>query len=174
MSGGLKVDEILERIHTANTKTAAQTFVESLQTKEVKTAQLLETNAPVAVEEVPESVEVPAEVAEVAEVETDVPTEVVEAVADVVEDAVEPVEETEEKTAELELQKIAEDYDARGRIMARAFYDELSKLASADDVEVEETEEVPETEVPVVEEEIKVAAEQILVNLYNKFIPEGE
>lgn len=43
--------------------------------------------------------------------------------------AAEDVEEQYEETSEIE--KLAEEYDAAGRIMARGFMDELDKLAQA-------------------------------------------
>lgn len=51
------------------------------------------------------------------------------------------VEETEmDKVAEAELEKVASDYIAAGRFMARGFYDEITKIASAPSQEKEDAE----------------------------------
>lgn len=165
---GLNIDQILRDLERQ--KTAEETFVEGLQGKPV------EIVATPTVEVQTEKVaEAPVEV--VAEIPAEVPAEkVAEVVPEVVaETPTEVVAETViEKTAEeLELEKVAEmekeaaELDAKGRIMARAFIDELQKLASD---KLSETAEQVLIDTPVEETE-KVAEDPrvwILTNLYNE------
>lgn len=83
------------------------------------------------------------------------------------------VEDTKYTAEELELRKIAEEYDQRGRLMARAFYDELNKLAAAEDEYLyDAAEKIASGEENTANQEVQLISpesEEILVNLYNKF-----
>lgn len=91
--------------------------------------------------------------------------------ADLIKEAEAEVDEEAE-----ELRKIAELTDAQGKILARSFFDELTKLSSAE----AEVEEIVEEEVEEAIEETKEAEEKvaeapeinILTNLYNQYYGE--
>ena len=160
----LNIDKILKDLEKV--KTAEQVFAENLNepvAEVVKVAEPVQEEVVVEVPEVQEVVETP----EVAEV-----TEVVETPEVVTEVAVIP---EEEKTAELE--KVAAEWDAKGRILARSFMNELEKLANTENVEVTVdpvVEATPEVVTPV--EEVKTASTEetgkdlIMSNLINLYL----
>lgn len=143
---GLSVDQILASLESE--KTAEDIFATNLV---VEPAEKLAQEEP---EETPE-------------VETEETPEETE-VEDVEEEVKEPeeVEEPEEKEASEKVaesedfQKLAEDLDAQGRIMAHGFFDELVKLSEV---------EVPEQEEKTAEASAEDEGTQILINLYNRY-----
>jgi hypothetical protein len=155
---GLNIDQILRDLERE--KTAEQTFLDSLQDTD--------TTEPVAVEPVEPVVAVEPETVEPESVSVEPVEPVVKTAEAVV--STENVEDGEaEKLAEL--QKEAAEYDERGRVMARAFINELEKYAAA---ELENSVDAAvQAEQSVVEEDVEKLAEDrtwIISSLYNQFI----
>ncbi|HNW88160.1 MAG TPA: hypothetical protein PKN48_00725 [Bacteroidales bacterium] len=171
---GLSVDQILASLESE--KTAEDIFATSLVAESAeKTAQEEPEEVPeVETEETPE--EDPTEETEVEEPEAEEAEEIEEpeekeaaakcAPAPKKKVAVEKKaeEEVTEKVAESDdFQKLAEDLDAQGRIMAHGFFDELVKLSEI------EVPEVAEQEEKTAEVEAEDEGTKILMNLYNRY-----
>jgi len=136
MSNKLNIDRILQELEQV--KTAEDAFAASLQTVPVEVVAPVEE--PVVIPPVEEVITPVEEVLVPEEVTSTTEPEVVSET--LVQESTPPVEE--EKTAELE--KVAAEWDAKGRIMARAFFDEIEKIANAQEPEKIASEEpiVPE------------------------------
>jgi|APSaa5957512535_1039671.scaffolds.fasta_scaffold81471_1 hypothetical protein len=164
---GLNIDEILASLE--QTKTAEEAFTEAL-------------NDDAKVEDTPEaSVEDASDnnVEEATkEVESEEATKEVEAEEKTAETTEESTEESEEISEE-DLQKVAQELDAQGRIMARAFIDELNTItaetvdAVAEDASTEDVEDVEEAEEVKEAEENLSPAENIIGTLYETYF-DGE
>jgi hypothetical protein len=124
---GSFLDDILARLHTNTEKTAEEVLADNLA-KPTEQIEVVEVAAEVAVAE-----------PEVAAVEDGIPEEVKTAqqvIADYEKAQAEKTAELTKQAAEQEaaekeeLIKQAALYDAQGRIMARAFYDEIQKLSA--------------------------------------------
>jgi hypothetical protein len=160
---GVNIDEILASLEQE--KTAEANFAEGLsndstpESTEEKTEAVSEDNAPA---ETPEESTKEASAEEAAEEVSEEPSETVE-------------------VSEDDIEKVAAECDAKGRVMARAFVAELNKLAA----DADNDESVSETSEPVSEETVQAeetnsaeepaektaedSAAHIVGSLYNNF-----
>lgn len=161
---GLTIDEILASLE--NEKTAEEIFADNLAEKKAQEEPEVQEEVPEVVEaapeETPEEAEVPGEPDEEKDGEV-TPSEEKPAEEKTAEEK--PAGEPVQAVAEEENQKLAEDLDLQGRLMARGFFDELVKLSEAAN---SETEPQPEENSEKVAEE-NADGTEILVNLYNRY-----